>query len=321
MIKVILPILLTLLLSCNNTKSVGSAVKNSNDMAIAYNIAVKDSAGKSNYEVFTMNIDGSNARNITNNKDVAWTYQANGKDLYFVSDRDTCYRCYFLYRTDVNGTKTRKVSDLQLEDSFMDSRKDGREIIVSGRKGKDVRFQLFIIDTESGSFRQLTNDTAAHHRDPAFSPDGRRIAFIYRKNKRDRSLVDEVFIMNDDLSGLRQLTVYPKDSLSKNINGYKAGATRWHPTENFISYISMQEGRHKIYAVTPDGKKQWKLINSFNSDGWHDWSPDGQWLAFDMANEEESQYHIMLMNWKTKEVKQLTDTTHKYQQSPVFVLK
>ncbi len=321
MIKIILPVLLIMLLSCNHSRSVTSRIKNSADLAIAYNIAVKDTAGKSNYEVFTMNTDGSNAKNITNNKDVAWTYAANGKDLYFVSDRDTCYRCYFLYKTDVNGSNARKVSDLQLEDSWMDTRNDGKEIIVSGRKGRDTRFQLFIINTESGSYRQLTNDTAAHHRDPAFSPDGSQIAFVYKKNKRDRNLVDEIFIMNADLSGLRQLTTYPKDSLGKNVNGYKAGATRWHPTENFISYISMQEGKHKIYAVTPDGKKQWKLMNSFYSEGWHDWSPDGQWLAFDMANETESQYHIMLMNWKTKEVKQLTDTTHKYQQSPVFVFK
>jgi len=42
-------------------------------------------------------------------------------------------------------------------------------------------------------------------------------------------------------------------------------------------------------------------------------------ITFDMANEDETQYHIMLMNWQTKELKQLTDATHKYQQSPVFV--
>lgn len=71
--------------------------------AIAYNIAVTDTTGKSHYEVFTMNADGSGNRNITNHPDVAWTYKARGKDLYFISDRDTCYRCYFLYRTDVNG--------------------------------------------------------------------------------------------------------------------------------------------------------------------------------------------------------------------------
>lgn len=64
--------------------------------AIAYNVAVKDSAGKSNYEVFSMDMDGHNVRNVSAHKDVAWTYKAYQKDLYFISDRDTCYRCFFL---------------------------------------------------------------------------------------------------------------------------------------------------------------------------------------------------------------------------------
>ena len=35
---------------------------------------------------------------------------------------------------------------------------------------------------------------------------------------------------------------------------------------------------------------------------------------------EETKYQIGLMDWKTKELKVLTDTIYKYQQSPVFVL-
>jgi TolB protein len=313
--------ILTIIISCNSSRIVKTEQEKKPDLGIAYNIAVKDASGKSNYEIFTMNLDGSNSRNITNNPDVAWTYRAYKKDLYFISDRDTCYRCFFLYKTDVHGNNAKKVSNLQLEDSWMDTRNDGKEMIVSGRIDKEIRQQLFIINTETGGHTQLTNDTAAYFRDPSFSPDGEKIAFIYRKNKRDKTLNDEVFIMNIDGTGLKQLTSYPKEKLSKNINGYKAEAPHWHPAENFITYISMQEGRHNIYAVTPDGGKQWKLTNNNFSEGWHDWSPDGNWLTFDMANAEENQYHIMLMNWKTKEIKQLTDSTHKYQLSPVFVKK
>lgn len=304
---------LTVLL-CANTLS--ARQKN---YAIAYNVAVKDAAGKTNYEVFAMNMDGSGKKNITNHADVAWTYKAYGDKLFFVSDRDTCYRCYFLYEMNVDGSNTRKVSGLQLEDSWMDFRNNGKEVIVSGRVGKAIRLQLFTINTETGQYTQLTSDTAASFSDPAFSPNGKQIAFVYRKNKRDRTQNEEVYLMNADGTGMRQLTHYPQNDVSRKDFGYKAGATHWNPTQNFITYISQQGGRHNIYAVTPDGKKQWKLTSNDYSEGWHDWSADGKWLVFDAANKEETQYHIMLMNWSTREVKQLTDTTYKYQQSPVFV--
>ena len=49
----------------------------------AYNIAVKTDS-KIHYEIFTMNLDGSESQNITNNPDVAWIYRAY-KTAYFLS--------------------------------------------------------------------------------------------------------------------------------------------------------------------------------------------------------------------------------------------
>jgi TolB protein len=306
--------------SCHQSRN--TDLKDSqSEYVIAYNIAIKDSTGKTNFEVVTMDPDGSNFRNITNNPDVAWTYRGHNQDLYFISDRDTTYRCFFLYKTDYLGNNIRKISSLRLEDSWMDTRKDGKEMIVSGRIGKDIRYQLFIINTETGKYEQLTNDTASMYTDPAISPDGKQIAFSYRKNKRDRTQNEEIYLMDSDGTNLKQLTFYPQDNISKNSGGIKAGAPHWHPTENFISYISMQDGKHSLFAITPDGNKQWKLTDNTFSEAYHDWSPDGKLLAFDMTDENEKQYHIMLMNWKTKETKQLTDTTYRSQLSPVFILK
>ncbi|MDP2884948.1 MAG: hypothetical protein Q8P51_08020 [Ignavibacteria bacterium] len=41
---------------------------------IAYNVLVDSKTD--NYDVFAINLDGSNKRNITNHKDLAWTYYA-----------------------------------------------------------------------------------------------------------------------------------------------------------------------------------------------------------------------------------------------------
>lgn len=291
----------------------------SQTLAIAYNIHEHDTVHKNNYEVVTMNLDGSGKKNITHHPDVAWTYYAYKNRLFFISDRDTCYRCFFLYETDANGSNLKKVSDLMLEDSWMSARNNGEEMVVAGRVGKEIRYQLFLVNTRTGAYKQITNELGAKYGDPCFSPDGKRIAFYYQKDKKDKKSHEELFVMNADGSGMKQLTHYPENNSSAKEYGYRAGATKWHPTENFISYVSLQDGRHNIFAATPDGKKQWKLLTNNLSEGYHDWSPDGKWLTFNQSDWKESQYQIVLMNWKTKEEKQLTDNTYKSQLSPVFV--
>lgn len=67
--------------------------------------------------------------------------------------------------------------------------------------------------------------------------------------------------------------------------------------------------------------KQWKLTGNLSVEGWYNWSPNGNPLAFDSSNPEEIQYHIMLMDWKSPKTVQLTDTTSHNPFAPVFVKK
>ena len=309
-------ILMLLAASCQSTRNLSG--KSAARYDIAYNVHLPDTT-KDDWEIITMGPDGSSKKNITNNKDVAWTYHAYRDRLFFISDRDSCYRCFYLYESDVLGGHVRKISNLQLEDSWMSTRKNGEEMIVSGRIGKTLRFQLFIVNTKSGAYRQIINDTAAMFRDPCFSPDCKTIVLSYKANKRDRSTHEELYTMKADGSGLKQLTRYPENNSSAKDYGYKAGSARWHPTDNFISYVSKQDGRNSIFAITPDGKRQWKLLDNPDADGWHDWSADGRWLVYNKSDAEEKQYQVVLMNWKTREQKLLTDNQPPSPLGPVFV--
>ncbi len=289
------------------------------EYVIAYNVL--QNKENDDYEIYSINLDGLGKKNITNHKDVAWTYYAWKDILFFISDRDTCHRCYFLWEMNADGENVRKISNLQLEDSWMGTRNDGNEIIASGRIGKEVRYQLFTINHETGTYKQITTDTAAMYRDPIFSPDGKQIVCAYKKNRRDRTTHEELYIMDVDGTNLKQLTHYPEDDTLRKSFGYKAGPPQWNVKDNFISYMSEQAGKYSIYAVTPDGKKQWKLTDNTIGEGWHSWSSDGKWLTFDGFDAAQTEYDIYLMNWESKELKKLTDTTFHYEQSPVILEK
>lgn len=285
---------------------------------IAFNVLHDQKAD--DYEVYTIGVDGSGLKNVTNNKDVAWTYYSLPGKLLFISDRGACRRCYFLYSADADGSNVRKVSNLQLEDSWMGSRNKGKELVVAGRVDTRVRYQLFTINVATGNYRQITNEPAAAFRDPTFSPDGKQIVYVYKKNRTDRAEIEEMYIMNSDGGNRRKLTTYPaNDPLGKD-PGYKVGPPHWNAKYNFITYQSNQAGKQSIYAVSPNGKRQWKLTENKLDEGWHDWSPDGEWLAFDSRDPSTGRYDIILMNYRTRETRKLTEqSSFKYHQAPVFI--
>ena len=297
-----------------------SAVAAQNDYLIAFNVLTD--AEKDDYDVFVMNPDGSEKKNITDNPDVAWSYYAYRDTVFFICDRDTCKRCLYAYTMDSDGSNIRKISSLRLEDSWMSTRNEGAELVVSGRTSSENRRQLFVIDVKTGNFEQITHEKGAMFRDPRFSPDGKQIVYAYKADASNRDVYDELYIMDADGKNRRRLTYYPKDDKTSKWHSYHAGAPKWNPKENFITYQSWQKGKSSLYAVTPDGKKHWKLTDNKLNEGWHDWSPDGEWLAIEMYDKDETEFGIYLMNWKTKKVKKLTDPKDsKFQQAPVFLLK
>ena len=314
--KYFLPVVFcfTLMAACK-----GPAEKPATDLRIVYNVHY-DTAND-NYEVFSMELDGSNKKNISNAPGVDWVYYAYKDKVYFISDRDTTHRMYFLYVMDADGNNISKVTDLRLEDSWHNTRNNGKEMIVSGRIGNQIRHQLFVVDTETGEYKPFAHDTTATFSDPAFSPDGKQLAFRHRQNKRNfKNEKAELWLMPSDGGEKKQLTTFPADTTAEWFV-YHAGPPKWHPTEDLISYQSFRNGKYALFGIKPGGGEPWRLIENNNTgleEGWHSWSPDGQLLAIELSNFDALEVDVYLMDWKTKELKRLTDA-RRFEQAPVFV--
>lgn len=306
------------LIACNGNKKHNSdgEIIDPEALRIAYNVYYSDSAAIDNYEIFVTNLLGDNPVNITNSSALEWTYMAIGETIYFVSDRDTCERCVFLYAMDFEGKNVRRITDFMLNDSWMSSRENGNEIILKPKSGS----AFYIIDTE-GKIKNEIPIELPYFNDPAFSPDGDQIVFrgANKKSKQEPDFADELYLMDSDGGNLRKITSYPDYDKTAPWFAYKSGPPKWHPSGDFISYQSFQKGRYAVYAVSPDGKKQWKLTQVDFQEGYHDWSSDGHWLALELFDKQKENYFIGLMNWDSKELTVVSPSKFNYEQAPGFI--
>jgi Tol biopolymer transport system component len=113
--------------------------------------------------------------------------------------------------------------------------------------------------TRGGKLVQLTDSDGADLA-PAWSPDGRRVAF---QSSRDGNW--EIYVANADGSNVRRLTD----------DDARDGEPSWSPDGNRIAFV--RDGR--LYEMQATGQGAHGLEN----DGeWPSWSPDGKSLLYDV---------------------------------------
>jgi hypothetical protein len=129
----------------------------------------------------------------------------------------------------------------------------------------------------TGATRLTTH--AAEDVDPAWSPDGSKIAF---RSARDGNA--DIYVMNADGSGVARLTQHAAlDS-----------RPTWSPDGRRIAFQSDRDGNDEIHVMNADGSGVMRLTSNDWSDRQPAWSPDGQKIAF--ASNRDGNYEIYVMN-------------------------
>ena len=281
------------------------------NLKIIYNVQLNDSCA--NYEVFSMNTDGTEKKNLSKWKGADWAYATFGNKIYFVSDRDSTSRWWFLYEMDVNGNNVRRVSNMRLQDSYVSVNSSGKQIIISPYIKEKKWF--FILDIKSGKIMDTIIVPLANIADPCYLPGDSKIVFRGAKEKKG---IEDLFIMNLDGSGLKQLTNYPKADTTAKWYETHSGTPVWNNKQKLISYFSKQKGNHSIHTVKPDGTEAKKITDDKMNEGWHAWSPDGKFIVFDGSDLEDKNFDIYIMKFDGTDIKRLTRDSL-IEQAPLFI--
>jgi len=99
-------------------------------------------------------------------------------------------------------------------------------------------------------------DNSGWQIDPAWSPDGNKIAFVSR-----RSGFVDIWVMDSDGSNQVNLTNQPT---------YDASPA-WSPDSTKIVFMSLRNGDSEIYVMNADGSSPVKITNSPGEDASPSW--------------------------------------------------
>ncbi len=106
----------------------------------------------------------------------------------------------------------------------------------------------------------------------------------------------EIYIMNADGSGARNLTNNPADDWDPT----------WSPDGGQIAFYSMRDGNGEIYVMNADGSSPRNLTNNAASDFHPIWSPDGRQIMF--YSDRSGDGEVWVMNADGSSPRNLTDS-------------
>jgi len=152
---------------------------------------------------------------------------------------------------------------------------------------------LYLLTQNDGRLLRLTYDPA-EDRDPAWSPDGRWLAFTSHRAKGW-----DLYLLEVASSTVLRLTRTPH---------YEAGPS-WSPDSRWLAYEQYEDGNLDIHIIKVDGEENHRLTTHEAPDYAPAWSPDGRHIVFTSFREGNKDLYLIALDDGT--VVNLTNTPDK----------
>lgn len=265
-------------------------------------------------EIFVMDWDGANSRQITNHRSISqsptWSYD--GKSIayssfaYHVNEKT---RNVDLFTYDVTTGKRLLVSFRRGINSGASFMPDGRSLLltVSNAGNPDI----YKMSRDGKNLERLSNAKNGElNVEPAPSPDGRRVAYSSTHSGRPM-----IYVMNADGSDVKRLT----------FAGEYNSTPAWSPDGKKIAFAGLDKSHYDIFVMDADGSNMARLTSAKKPTGKMadnedpSFSPDGRFILF--RSNRSGKYQLYIVSVDGENERRITFDSNDYfkpRWSPAF---
>ncbi len=225
-----------------------------------------------NKELFLMDWDGHNPRQLTRNGSINLSpdISPDGKEIIFTSYKRGNPD---LYKRAVSSTVEVPVSSRRGLNITGAWSPDGSKIALS--LSKDGNTEIYTMSKTGSSLNRLTVSRSANV-SPAWTPDGGKIVFV-----SDRLGKPQLFIMDANGGNVRRFG---------NGGGYTVNPS-WSPKGDKLAF-ARSSGGFQIFVINADGTGEMQLTNQGNNERPR-WSADGRLIAYSSRRGGQEAIYVM----------------------------
>lgn len=220
-------------------------------------IAFVATAGSNASQIWIVNADGTNWKNLTQNNSMHHehpTWSPDGTQI--------AYHAYEtgeegdIYVINVNGTGKRNITNSSTGDWWPSWSPDGETIAFHTIESNHVYINA--INADGSGRRELLRDATALFRNPSWSPDGSRIAF---QSNLESEVSWEIMMANSDGSNIRPVTNLAQQGIQHRF-------PTWSPDGSKIAFDSNRDSGtdvFDIFIINTDGSEVTNITHNTNS--------------------------------------------------------
>lgn len=239
-------------------------------------------------ELFLMDMDGSNIRQLTQDRGLAISpsWHPDGSKILYTSYRNRVPDIFsFDLRRGSFAQLTRGIA-LELGAKYAP---DGSNIILS--KTIDGESDIILINEDGSFIRNVTRPNGGIDVSPNWSPDGRNVVFC-----SNRGGGPQIYTMGSDGSNVKRVSFVSSNYCTSPV---------WSPRGDKIAFVCRADRGFQLFVSNSDGSQPLQLTSLGSSED-PSWAPNGRYLVFSQRLSYGTRYQLALIRPDGTSLRQLT---------------